>query len=828
MASITFVDYSTVIPASWLNAVNAFVYSGSGTSYAPPTTGSSILYANGSGGFSSVTIGSNLTFSGGTLSATGGGGGSYPAAGIANSTGSAWGTSYTTTGTGTVLALATGASLTTPTITSTFTWSGTTMSVPSGGATYFLNANGNWVIPAGTGTPTLQTVTNTGAFTTLGISVACNNSTSPTTSLSLGDQVNFQTGVTVYGMATQTPYIGMQNNLGGGSPNTVVLSGASFLPFTTTSTTNQNISLGSSNFYWSSLYLATTLNWGSYSISAPTGSTTTFLRNDGTWALPPSATTPTLQQVVVAGGSSTNDATFSTVTIGSGSAGPTGTAYGIATASSSVIGIGNSSGQVYLYGSAFIPSTTSSFTLGTSSYQWNNLYLSSNFYWGNVSGGITPPSSSGSASLFLNQQGAWVSASGSSGVSSFNTRTGAITLTSSDVTTALGYTPLNGVPTLQQVVIAGGSSTNDATFSTVTIGSGSTGPTGTAYGIATASSSVIGIGNSTSQVYLYGGAFIPATTNSYTLGNSTYQWANFYLQSTFDWNNYAIPAPTGSTSTFLRNDGSWATPTSTTPTLQQVVTAGGSSTNDATFSSVTIGSGTSGPTGTVYGIGTSNNIIGIGNSSANVYVYTTGGNTYFIPQSASGGTAPVNLGSSSYPFESLTITSSGTATTFSSPTTVFVQAENCYGAYVTSVGNGLVTCLNSLSSNHAIFYTGTPTSFTLAGAISSPTSSSVLYGTTSDRRLKTNITDYTNSGAVIDALQPRSFTWTNSGQADTGFIADEVQAVVSNAVVGEANAVDSKGDPVYQMVDLSTPEMMANIIAELKSLRARLKAANIA
>jgi hypothetical protein len=39
----------------------------------------------------------------------------YPGAGVPNSTGSAWGTSYTTSGTGTVIALATGATLTTPT-----------------------------------------------------------------------------------------------------------------------------------------------------------------------------------------------------------------------------------------------------------------------------------------------------------------------------------------------------------------------------------------------------------------------------------------------------------------------------------------------------------------------------------------------------------------------------------------------------------------------------------------------------------------------------------------------------------------------------------------
>jgi hypothetical protein len=38
----------------------------------------------------------------------------YPGAGIANSTGSAWGTSYTTTGSGTVVALATSPTFTTP------------------------------------------------------------------------------------------------------------------------------------------------------------------------------------------------------------------------------------------------------------------------------------------------------------------------------------------------------------------------------------------------------------------------------------------------------------------------------------------------------------------------------------------------------------------------------------------------------------------------------------------------------------------------------------------------------------------------------------------
>jgi len=41
---------------------------------APATSGTSILYGNGSGGFSNVAIGSGVTFAGGTLSATGSGG----------------------------------------------------------------------------------------------------------------------------------------------------------------------------------------------------------------------------------------------------------------------------------------------------------------------------------------------------------------------------------------------------------------------------------------------------------------------------------------------------------------------------------------------------------------------------------------------------------------------------------------------------------------------------------------------------------------------------------------------------------------------------------
>jgi hypothetical protein len=101
-------------------------------------------------------------------------------------------------------------------------------------------------------------------------------------------------------------------------------------------------------------------------------------------------------------------------------------------------------------------------------------------------------------------------------------------------------------------------------------------------------------------------------------------------------------------------------------------------------------------------------------------------------------------------------------------------------------------------------------------------STSTTYNTSSDRRIKSNISDLTGSGTIIDALKPRIFTWNESGEKAKGFIADELQQVVPAAVTGEPNDVNEDGTPKYQMVDASTPEMMALIICELQSLRKRV------
>ena len=102
------------------------------------------------------------------------------------------------------------------------------------------------------------------------------------------------------------------------------------------------------------------------------------------------------------------------------------------------------------------------------------------------------------------------------------------------------------------------------------------------------------------------------------------------------------------------------------------------------------------------------------------------------------------------------------------------------------------------------------------------------YNTTSDYRLKNNLAPLTGSGEFIDALQPKTWDWAQDGSKGVGFIAHEFAEVSPNSVSGEKDAVDAKGKPVYQSMQASSAEIIANLIAELQSLRKRLAAAGIA
>jgi hypothetical protein len=97
-----------------------------------------------------------------------------------------------------------------------------------------------------------------------------------------------------------------------------------------------------------------------------------------------------------------------------------------------------------------------------------------------------------------------------------------------------------------------------------------------------------------------------------------------------------------------------------------------------------------------------------------------------------------------------------------------------------------------------------------------------LYNQTSDYRLKTVIAPITDAGTRIDAIKPIEYDWKENGKRTKGFLAHEFAEVYPNTVSGEKDAVDADGKPVYQSMQASSAEVMADLISEIQSLRKRI------
>lgn len=91
------------------------------------------------------------------------------------------------------------------------------------------------------------------------------------------------------------------------------------------------------------------------------------------------------------------------------------------------------------------------------------------------------------------------------------------------------------------------------------------------------------------------------------------------------------------------------------------------------------------------------------------------------------------------------------------------------------------------------------------------------YNTSSDYRLKEIDGPITNSGAYIDALKPVQGSWKADGSRFIGLLAHEVQEVSETPI-----ATGEKDGEKMQAMDYSAPELIANLIAEIQSLRARV------
>jgi hypothetical protein len=115
----------------------------------------------------------------------------------------------------------------------------------------------------------------------------------------------------------------------------------------------------------------------------------------------------------------------------------------------------------------------------------------------------------------------------------------------------------------------------------------------------------------------------------------------------------------------------------------------------------------------------------------------------------------------------------------------------------------------------------------------SVTTTATAYNTSSDYRLKENVTTVSDGITRLQQLKPSRFNFiADPDNTVDGFLAHEVQTVVPEAISGEKDAVDDDGNPVYQGIDQSklVPLLTAALqeaIGEIESLKARLDAANL-
>ena len=102
------------------------------------------------------------------------------------------------------------------------------------------------------------------------------------------------------------------------------------------------------------------------------------------------------------------------------------------------------------------------------------------------------------------------------------------------------------------------------------------------------------------------------------------------------------------------------------------------------------------------------------------------------------------------------------------------------------------------------------------------TGSVMVYGGTSDYRLKENVVNLTGATDRLKQLRPKRFNFIGDTEIVDGFLAHEVDAVVPVAVVGEKDAVDENGEVDAQQMD--NGHLVPLLVATIQELEERLTA----
>jgi hypothetical protein len=151
-------------------------------------------------------------------------------------------------------------------------------------------------------------------------------------------------------------------------------------------------------------------------------------------------------------------------------------------------------------------------------------------------------------------------------------------------------------------------------------------------------------------------------------------------------------------------------------------------------------------------------------------------------------------------------TASGTITMQSKP--IKYRADGNYGFTFCYFQN------NTGSSNYGLIY---------------HSGSSMIYGTSSDYRLKENVVPLEGASERVKLLPVKRFNFIDDpSRTVDGFLAHELQEHLPEAVAGEKDGLDENGNPFYQAVDQSklTPLLTAALqeaLAKIEELEQRIE-----
>jgi hypothetical protein len=110
------------------------------------------------------------------------------------------------------------------------------------------------------------------------------------------------------------------------------------------------------------------------------------------------------------------------------------------------------------------------------------------------------------------------------------------------------------------------------------------------------------------------------------------------------------------------------------------------------------------------------------------------------------------------------------------------------------------------------------------------TSSSTSYNTSSDYRLKENVSYTFDATTRLKQLKPARFNFiSDADKTVDGFLAHEVSSIVPEAITGTKDAVADNGDPIHQCIDQSklVPLLVKTIQEQqtvIEALEARITA----